>query len=124
MREIKFRAWDENDGVMISWENLICNKSEGDDYLMIGYKENIAITQYDHDTILMQYTGLKDKNGVEIWEGDIVRGRIYHMFAEDDVIFQIRWSDQDKGYGMHWYPSEVEVIGNIFESPELLGKTH
>jgi uncharacterized phage protein (TIGR01671 family) len=77
----------------------------------------------DPDTILMQYTNLKDKNGTEIWEGDLVRIKIH---GDDPLISPIEFAhagfwpiDYDTEYG--WpAPDELEVIGNIYENPELM----
>ena len=68
----KFRAWDKDSKVMRSWKDLILTKDDGNDFWLIGYKENSCITSFDHDQILMQSTGMKDRKGVEIFEGDVV----------------------------------------------------
>jgi len=109
MREIKFRVWDG--------ENMISPDSIG----RSGYahwKSN-SIPNFSNE--LMQYTGLRDKHGAEVYEGDWVRayggtGKIiflHAMFAWDcseDVVYAL---DQlSKG------EIEFEVIGNIYENPE------
>jgi len=81
---------------------------------------------------IMQYTGLKDKNGREIYEGDIVKGIYYDNLykTENEVICQVRWDKS--GYWtfsgtinfLGGYLSDLRniiVIGNIYENPELLG---
>ncbi len=115
MREIKFRAWSELDKEMFEVASIDLLLG-----IIVRQCENRIKTYVLEELVLMQYTGLKDKHGVEIYEGDIVRGRIYHMFYEDNVVFQIGWIDEENGYGLHWFPKEVEVIGNIFENPELM----
>jgi hypothetical protein len=59
MREIKFRAWDTNEGEMVSHEKIIYDP---DDWF-------IELLEGSTDDILMQYTGLKDSNDIEIYEG-------------------------------------------------------
>lgn len=130
----KFRAWDKDSKVMRPWKNLILEKDDGDDFWLIGYKENACITSFDHKQILMQSTGLKDKNGVEIFVGDIViltsksinyADTYWHNYAE---VFQqsngaYRLRVRGKGiYETELYGNRKQVTlnGNIYETPELL----
>jgi uncharacterized phage protein (TIGR01671 family) len=121
-REIKFRAWqtkyetmyNPTDGIYIEFgETLVVGFDDGD------------LRLEGEDVVLMQYTGLKDKNEKEIYEGDIVSYGKNRLFA-------VVWAEK---YGS-WYvvpcgeyenDSELgktekacEVIGNIYENPELL----
>ena len=135
MREIKFRAWDKRSKEMLDLTG----------YKMVG-KNNIQLFYYDEDGCrttcttllenieLIQYVGLKDKNGVEIYEGDIVKIKHFKSNYMGKVIF----NKKTCGFEI-WYNSvvgaygekathklnfaadiEIEIIGNIYESPELL----
>lgn len=115
MRDIKFRAWDKKSKTMGYTEPL----QIGGDYIgpnLAAWFEGMDFPERDVDGVIMQYTGLKDKNDVEIYEGDILQDK--------------SWPDDNKALGvMTWenwgwsqfHPLErFEIIGNIYENPELL----
>ena len=115
MREIKFRAWFHDPHIPKHGEMVDMRFCTSED--LVQFNGN-ALEPTDECTILMQYTGLKDKNGIEIYEGDVVRG----WNNESEVKFT-----QGAFYPEKEYPEvfaschdEMEVIGNIYENPELL----
>ncbi|MFA6281877.1 MAG: YopX family protein [Candidatus Omnitrophota bacterium] len=133
-REIKFRAWDNNSKFYVS-QNNIKIFAEGSFEVWDEINDVLAYNK-DHigsDFILMQYTGLKDKNGKEIYEGDIFRcwgrngfveqaasGLWILSFSEMDNDCVCLSSDYDKSTNKLWRCKDEEIIGNIHENPELL----
>lgn len=113
MREIKFRAWDRNKNRMYY---------EGDAAMWSKDKPITSgdLLEWFEDGDLMQFTGLKDKNGKEIWEGDIVRS----LNENWEVQFskgQFEIKAKRNSFGPKSVDFDmVEVIGNIYENPELL----
>lgn len=114
MRLIKFRAWDIKRKQMffpssISWK---------DDLMWCGdvLGENRYETAIEKSEV-MQFTGLKDKNGREIWEGDIIKFRYPETgdVRTAEVKFITGCFVPDV-----WRNETPEVIGNIYENPELL----
>lgn len=88
---------------------------------------------FQDDAVLMEYTGLRDKNGAEIWEGDIVKISIPPLIG--DIIAIVKFNDgcfdvesisistQGKDYlKCYTVNHAVEKLGNIFDNPDLLGK--
>lgn len=112
MQEIKFRAWDKIAKVMLSWKNLDEMDSDGVIYLF-----NICKGECEH-LELEQYTGLKDANGVEIYEGDILEAR-KGAFRDRVTVF---WNNGMFTIGSSplcdLCLSQYEVIGNIHEGKE------
>jgi uncharacterized phage protein (TIGR01671 family) len=121
-REIKFRAWDGEKYLHHSGGKFdrewIYLKIEGGIWSKWG---NFA--SYTKNLVLQQYTGLKDKNGKEIYEGDILHVTYHNIKAEvlyDDRFCLFKLSAANS---LSFYVEAcayLEVIGNIFENPELL----
>ena len=133
-REIKFRSWDVQKKVMFSpagiyWNSIATayfHKPDDEKYIYLN-----AQHLNENDFILMQYTGLKDKNGVDLdwWEDDIL---------EDDngYKFQIKYLDDSMRFGLlcladlpienyyfiqwDYQIEDLKKIGNIHENPDLL----
>jgi len=125
MREIKFRAWHRDNKC---WLDSVCVYSDGS-WVGTLIEERGEVSGYDErECDLMQYTGLKDKNGVEIYEDDIVNRKnnpdLHCLVYFDERDFSWRLAvNGDKQYDKT-YPLMFadEVIGNIYENQELINE--
>ena len=124
MINIRFRAWDKK-------KNDWFDEDSGDLYIELNGNINFGwngevMDDYTNRIILVQYTGLKDKKGVEIYEGDVLfhplqgRRKVYYPYSERVASYGLR--NIDNGFGSTLQDSHAvwEVIGNIYENPELL----
>ena len=134
MREIKFRCWDNGRKVMVPYDAPSITACHN--YLQIhNYEGKYCKEKEGRTTIpnfeLMQYTGLKDKNGNEIYDGDLLE--VVYYWGEEDYA-EVCWNTKRAEWRLkrkgEYYESlgscfsdgccVWEVIGNIFETPELL----
>lgn len=113
MRETKYKAWDKINKRMISWEEL--------------KKDFCFFTTVDSRNLeLIQFTGLLDKHGVEIYEGDIIKihpegDKREIVFSQDTVSFcaEEKEKKHDELHPLKW-KYEAEIIGNIYEDKDLI----
>lgn len=128
MRKLKFRAWLKEERKMVNVETLFI----GINRLCFGNSKTEDLFFRDFEEVeLMQYTGLKDKNGKEIYEGDIIKykspydRRLKHIspvkFLETEASFGIkdRYGNKIPLYTIS-ANNYFEVIGNIYENKNLL----
>jgi uncharacterized phage protein (TIGR01671 family) len=134
MREIKFRVWEENIKQMFYNVGIVNDEL----YLMLDGVGFDVVGDY-REFKLMQFTGLKDKNGKEIYEGDIIHSLSPFFTGEgtihdyDDDYYEVVWMEEEarfclkKKNGLYAYVDELiepTVKGNIFENPEILEEQH
>ena len=150
MREIKFRMWDgkrmwygteEELKEWSEWFEVKTNPCNLLNSLLSGYY-NIDFGDKDNKYVWMQYTGLRDMNGKEIYEGDVVAIEVENWEVDypekTKAIGVVSWDDDCSGFYIQWFYSadnddtknyidlcpwvreQLEVIGNVFENTDLI----
>jgi uncharacterized phage protein (TIGR01671 family) len=126
MREIKFRAWHKKFFILIPYSEMTGEKSQ------YGTRSLLSDFLQNPDYEVMQYTGLKDKNGKEIYEGDIVEvlNSADDENGEFDVTTVCKWDNGcfvlEDCAGGHWTrqlfhaPERLTIKGNIYENASIL----
>jgi uncharacterized phage protein (TIGR01671 family) len=131
-RDIKFRAWDKVYSLM-NYQVQVGNTDRADknytcNEIWVDYPEGIEknarwMNADDNCIELMQYTGLKDKNGKEIYEGDLLEDN-WQIHFYRGMFVAVRCGsipNMDNSYQIFWViENEHCVIGNIYENPQLL----
>lgn len=125
MRDIKFRAWDKFSEKWLDLEEYVIDPEDG----AVGEVSLYEIVDVNYDAILEQYTGLKDKNGVQIYENDLIKAK--------NTLYKVEWfntsfwviPEDEHGSSqpishLYEYGEEkiykLEVVGNIHENVDLL----
>lgn len=127
MRKIKFRAWDKERKEMYKPRHEAYKGKLFE--LMVGFKGDLlahTMTGVDHESMfpsrfeLMQFTGLLDRNGKEIYEGDVVR-KIIKGGGRTDPVYEVVYDSFLCSFNINGKSGhEIEIIGNIYENSELL----
>lgn len=132
MREIRFRAWSKSYKKMVYFDlrgrNIVC----GDIYDGLAlcdesFDRGFEYLNSDDEFVVMQYTGLQDKNGKKIFEGDILLGKYSYGLKQREIVEWLKsftgfspFNRYDSDFGDYYEIGRCEVIGNIYENPELL----
>lgn len=139
MRVIKFRAWDNVDKKWLwHYEDMGGFDIKGEIILMGEYGSGIPLERFLNDVVITQWSGMIDKDGKEIYEGDIVEyakemisddsEELIYMKKRDYVEFRNGWFQASNNY-FGWEGEDIiclensEVVSNIFETPEFLIST-
>ncbi len=127
MREIKFRAWDKYENCMYPWERLLSFRYNERWFIDNTNKKYINCLFTDEALTIEQYTGLNDKNGNEIYEGDVIidrrlsdRATYLISYDNDRAFYRANGTDKELNLTTHSFEwKNCEIIGNIHENPEL-----
>jgi len=117
MEEIKFRAWDGNRKTMIDWDEL-CYMSMVDG--SIKWHLPAVLGKEMTNVHPMQFTGLKDKDGTEIYEGDLIRATPGDYAPRE--IYEVTWKTDSLRWDLPLPIGDHVVVGNIYENPHIYCK--
>ncbi len=129
MREIKFRGWDKKDKKIVEILSIGFDNGENN-YICVRDGKSLNFVDANR-IVLMQYTGLKDKNGVDVYEGYICKIHVWFggsytycnlpiIFKDGKFCYEIYCGSGD--YEMMDLYDDLTVMGNIYENPDLLEK--
>jgi uncharacterized phage protein (TIGR01671 family) len=134
MKTLKFRCWDKQRNLMRLVQRLSFGQDGSGDTILVDFLDEEG---FDYGLVngesgfLMQFTGLIDKNGKEIYEMDILKVDWSGVENEEYIVV----NKYNKPFVMEWMgyeyppfsrylpmPKDIEIIGNVYENPELAGK--
>ena len=125
----KFRAWERQGTLpMLTVSTIRFDQKSLDAYIDEEFKPETEMVFDFDEVVLMQSTGLTDKNGVEIFEGDLVRLK-YQVYSDDETFEVVRFrggswriDNRQRGTALWLRNEDCEVIGNLYENPELVAE--
>ena len=111
MRDIKFRAWDRDQGKMFNWEPVQFEEEGLFDWEDVNNSDKLVFNQY---------TGLKDKNGKEIYEGDVFCWGVHYCEIVWDIYGFVAKNQLGRVFGLNAIASLGEIVGSVYENSALL----
>jgi hypothetical protein len=119
MRQIKFRVWDSGEKRYLMDGEYMIDAQGG-----VHYLGNLRITSELADScVIQQFTCLKDKYDAEIYEGDVLEFTDGLNKFKSKISFEIGcfgYIFEDKFHHLFWYPYQKQIVGNIFQNPDLI----
>ena len=128
MREIKFRVYIKKTKEMLPVVSIVQMNDE--EWLRVfpkWYDRNFLESEWD--IVLMQYIWIEDKNGKEIYEGDLVKCIAEEKYSKESWVYPIEYYADEQQFTPKWacnlwwgWWDSIEVVGNVYENPELVTK--